>query len=306
MPKPRVLRRISIPASLALLLAVLSAAQQAQSANPDRDLREFRLDRLELALKAMPPGAERNYFDGMIANREGDIDRSISQLKAALPGLRAANPERAAFALEALADDYEKTFRYADAAGAYKDLLSHFASQLTPENHQEAMDNAGVDNILRNSPPQTIDWHGPAKLKTERNPINSLNAQLTVNGVTGPWLLDTGANVSVVSKSFAKKIGLELLPGSAQTQAGLTGIENPMRIGVLHTLRFGGATLHNVVLLVLDDANLVSPPARRNTRFRPSSAILPFRPWERLPSCTEATLRRVRVRQPAKAAPACT
>jgi len=49
---------------------------------------------------------------------------------------------------------------------------------------------------------------------------------------------------------------LKLLEGVSQTQAGLTGIENPMRIALLPTLEMGGATLHNVVVLVLEDTSL--------------------------------------------------
>jgi hypothetical protein len=101
-------------------------------------------------------------------------------------------------------------------------------------------------------------------LKTERNPLNSMNAELTVNGVQGPWLLDTGANLSVVSKSFAERLGVELLPGVAQMQGGLTGIENPLHVALLPTLQMGGATLHNVVVMVLDDANsAMATPAQK-------------------------------------------
>jgi hypothetical protein len=40
------------------------------------------------------------------------------------------------------------------------------------------------------------------------------------------------------------------------TTSGITGIENPLQVALLQTLQIGGATLHNVVVLVLDDANL--------------------------------------------------
>ncbi len=177
-------------------------------------------------------------------------------LSKALPSLREPRPDRAAIALQGLVDDYQKSFRYADAARTDDDLLSHFASQLSPEELQGDKDDAGAAHILSDAPPQTITWDGPVRLKTRRDPLGDVDADLTVNGVQGPWLLDTGANMSVVSASFAKRLGLTLLPGVGQTQAGLTGIENPIRIAMLPTLNLGGATLHNVVLMVLDDANL--------------------------------------------------
>jgi hypothetical protein len=83
-----------------------------------------------------------------------------------------------------------------------------------------------------------------------------MNTDLTVDGVRGSWLLDTGANFSVVTKSFAKRLGLRALPGFTQTTSGISGIENPLQVAVMPTLEMGGAELHNVVVLIFDDANL--------------------------------------------------
>jgi len=247
---------------LALLLCLLSALGKAQNHNataengPDAEVREFRFVDLEADIRAMQDGPEKDYFAGILANRLNHLAESIRLLTAAMPSLRASRPDRAAIALQALLDDYNKSFDYADAAPVYDDLLSHFSSQLRPEQLQSLKDDAGLAQILREAPPQTITWNGPLRLKSERNPVGDVDLDLTVNGVPGQWLLDTGANLSVVSKSFAQRLGLRLLPGVGQTQSGLTGIENPLRIALLPTLQMGGATLHNVVVMVLDDANL--------------------------------------------------
>lgn len=223
---------------------------------PDADVKEFRLEQLKASLPSMAPGPDRDYFAGILANRENRIEESITLLTSALPAIRASRPDRAALALQALADDYAKSFRYADAAQTDDDLLAHFAHQLTPGELNDRRDDAGIMRILRDAPPQSITWDGPVKLKTKRNPLNSLNVDLTVSGVQGPWLLDTGANLSLVSESFSRRLGLKLLPGVAQTQAGLTGIENPLHVALLPTLQMGGATLHNVVIMVLPDQNI--------------------------------------------------
>jgi hypothetical protein len=244
------------------LLCSLSAANAASSDNkliaaygPDVEVKEFRLDDLRATLQSMPPGAERDYFAGVLANRSGQIQKSIGLLEDALPHIR-SNPVRAATAREALADDYNKSFRYADADRAYTDLLQHYSAQLPPHPLQGTRDDAGVMHLLRKAPAQTIEWHGPVRLKTEWDAIGSRVTQLTVNGVSGQWLLDTGANLSVLSRSFAQKLGLKPLPGFGQTMSGLTGIENRLQVAVLPSLTLGGATLHNVVFLILDDANL--------------------------------------------------
>jgi predicted aspartyl protease len=237
------------------LSAQSSSQGQLPGTGPDADLRAFRLGELETRLSSMQPGPERNYFAGILDNRTGHVEDSIRLLTDALPSLR-SRPARAAVALEALADDYNKTFRYAEADRAYDDLLAHFATQLTADELKGTRDDAGVAHLLRRAPPQTIAWHGPTNLKTERDAIGSLVTELTVNGVPEKWLLDTGANMSVVSKSFAARLGLKPLPGFGQTMSGLTGIENPLQVALIPELPMGGATLRNVAVLVLDDDNL--------------------------------------------------
>lgn len=237
----------------------LSAAPEKDAVitdGPDVEVKEFRVDELEATLRTIEPGPERDYFAGVLANRAGRTADSIRLLSTALPNFRASRPDRAAVALEALADDYSKSFQYDDAARAYDDLLIHFASQLRREQLQGTKDDSGLMHILRDAPAQTIEWEDHTRLKTERNTLGSIDTELMVNGIREHWLLDTGANFSVVSGSFAQRLGLKFLPGVGQTTAGITGIENPLQVALLPTLQMGGAKLHNVVVMVLDDANL--------------------------------------------------
>ncbi len=58
---------------------------------------------------------------------------------------------------------------------------------------------------------------------------------------------------------------LPLLPGVAHTSAGITGNENSLHVALLPDLSLGGATAHNVVLLVLDDSSLTFPNGKGQT-----------------------------------------
>src|SRR6516165_6203922 len=146
--------------------------------SPDREVRDFALPKLEAYLKTMPAGPERDYFTGVLANRSGRIEESIGLLESVLPEMRKTNSARAALALEALANDYLKIFRYADAARAYDDLLANFSGQLGKAKLQVTQDDAGVAHVLSGAPLQTIRMYGPTRLRTERNPIGSLVTEL--------------------------------------------------------------------------------------------------------------------------------
>src|SRR5262249_52968348 len=77
---------------------------------------------------------------------------------------------------------------------------------------------------------------------------------------------DTGANFSTVSASFAKRLGLQVSKEAAQTQ-GITGAENPLHTAIVPELKIGGATVRNVVVLVLDDTNL-NVATGKTTRYQ--------------------------------------
>ena len=131
------------------LYAVTSGEGSVTKNRLDTYVQEFRVEQLAAALQRMLPGPERDYFEGVLANRTGHVDESIRLLNNALPKIRASHRDRAAVALEILADNYNKAFRYADAGKAYDDLLAHFSDQLKGDHLQGTKDDAGVVHLLR-------------------------------------------------------------------------------------------------------------------------------------------------------------
>jgi predicted aspartyl protease len=257
-PATYILRSIQRLAwSVLLVPACVIAAQSLAPGRADRAVQQFNTKELREAIGSMSNGPQRAYFSGVLASREGRDGDCIRLLTSALPSLRSTRPDRAAVALRLLADAFDRTFAYSRAVAAYDELLEHFSSQLESTDLHGAQDDSSLAKVLARSPGQTIAWRGPVRISIRRdNPLGLITTDLTVNGVLSPWILDTGANQTVVSRSFAMKLGLKMLPGHSQTAGGVTGIENPLQAAILPTLAIGGATLHNVVLLVLDDPNM--------------------------------------------------
>ncbi len=222
----------------------------------------FQFAALRRALKATEPGPERDYFAGVLANREGRVAESVRLLEGVLPAVKASNARRAADALRILADDYVKMFRYADAAAAYDDLSRGLMSQFGASERRAIEDDAATVRLLKGAPAQEISFDGAVDLSTHRNKtLDTVDADLTVNGVTESWIVDTGANFSAITASFARRLGLAPSKEKAQTQ-GITGAENDLRTAILPELKMGGATVRNVVLVVLNDASFNVPAGR--------------------------------------------
>ena len=254
-------------AAVALLFTTLSMAclrttapddpppSNAAPDGPDAEVRDYRLRELAARVSTMPPGIDRDYFAGIVASRSARADEAVSLLKKVLPALHQKEPRRTAIALEALADTYAATYRYRDAALIYEDLLP-LQSYLA----QPVDDDAALARILAGAPEQTVSWTGPVRVNTSRNPIGSVNAEFAVNGSPVTWLLDTGANYSVVSRTVAQKLGLTPLPGAASLGAGVTGLKSSMEVAVVPSVELGGATVHNVVTMIVEDSNLQLGP----------------------------------------------
>lgn len=229
----------------------------------DADIKNFDYSQLASAVDAMPPSAERDYFAGVLANRSGHIAQSIELLTHALPHLESSEPYRASVALRALAHDYLKSYRYNDAIQASEELLHKFSSQLDKVESHDAREDYRALLLLRDARPQTITFEGGTDLPILHNPgIGGFEAGLAVNGVQQNWILDTGANFSTVSASFASRLGVRLSRNVAEVQ-GTTGAESPIYIAMLPEMQVGGATLHNVVLLVLNDDSLNASIGRK-------------------------------------------
>jgi Aspartyl protease len=257
----RTIRRALSTAFLALALTA-----SAQTAKLDADAAQLRYDDLALDLATTPPGPEHDLFAGVLADRTNHLDDAI-HLLTPLASDASLSATRLALVLGSLADANLKLFHYAQASALYTRLLTEDPSGLSPTLLKDDQDDADTIKLLLNTPPQTITFDSPGTtlidLPTHSDRLSSITADLTVHNITAPWILDTGANFSVVSESFARQLGLNLSTGVAHTQ-GATGAENPLRVAILDTLPIGTATLHNVVLLVLPDANLTIGAGRKS------------------------------------------
>ena len=259
--------------ALALFLCVLAVSAPAQTTRLDADAAQLRYDDLALDLASTPPGPERDLFAGVLADRTSRFDDAL-RLLTPLASDRTLSPSRLALVLGSLADVNIKLFRYAQASALYTRLLTEDPGGLSPTLLKDDQDDADTLKLLLDAPPQTIRIDSPVDLATHSDPLGSITADLTAHNVTSPWILDTGANFSVVSETFARQLGLTLSAGVAHTQ-GATGAENPFHAAILDTLTLGSATVHNVVLLVLPDANLTIQTGRKSPTCSPPSSASP-------------------------------
>lgn len=247
-------------AAVFLFCAVPAWSQQSAGQIQSVDVASADLPRetLENKLAGLSAGAEHDFVAGILATRAGDDDEAVHLFTQAIPELRHIRPNEAAMALRLLAITDDRRGRFADSDPAYDELKHSGLLKTLPDIYRDGVtDDSELAHVLSASPVQTLTWTGPVHLATSRqNPLGVVTTELSIHGVRSAWILDTGANQSVISRTLADRLQLAMLPGIAHTAGGVTGIENPIRLALLPEMPLGGATAHNVPLLVLDDANL--------------------------------------------------
>lgn len=259
-----IIRCIVLGGVIAILICTScpSSAEQppAQSSDLDLLLARKQYDKFErefTARAARLTAEDRTYFEGVLANRINLADRSILLLQPLISGLLMSNPVHAEYALCTLADNYARNFRYGRAANTY--LQAAFVAEANrAESTCDARHEAARWALLDGAPPQTIRSSGPFALSGSNDSLGLLRVPVNVGTYTGSWILDTGANLSVVSRSVADRLGLAVSTRTADAAAS-SGHSVPVRVAVIPQIQLGTALIRNVAVLVAEDSDLTFP-----------------------------------------------
>lgn len=110
---------------------------------------------------------------------------------------------------------------------------------------------------LAPAPPQRVAAFTPATTPYTRDKAGLPRSYVSINGHLQEAVLDTGANLSVVSASTARRLGLHPLGKARVGSSSRAGVA--VQVAMADTLHFAGLALENVAFLILDDAQLEMP-----------------------------------------------
>jgi hypothetical protein len=205
--------------------------------------------------------SETLFYRGLVESRFGQETVAVVDLQKSLAIPSGHFLQRKAY--EELSSALVRLGRYGDSARALEEAI-----RLTPPEDVDRADNENTRALyesLADVAPQTIEFREEAPVQAKLNPVGSWDVPVEVNGHTGQWIFDTGANLSTVSESEAAEMGLALREASTYVK-GSTGKKNQLRLAVAGDLRFGNAHLRNVIFLVLPEQALYIGPLKYQIR----------------------------------------
>ncbi|HET6990317.1 MAG TPA: retropepsin-like aspartic protease, partial [Bacteroidia bacterium] len=134
-------------------------------------------------------------------------------------------------------------------------LLFRYPSVMNKETLAEMKNTEGIMSTLKKIPAQTVERNGDLDIKFKRDISSLIRIPVSMNNETGNFILDTGANLSTLSESEAKKMGVKILDVNFDvTSSSRSAVQS--KLGVANKLEIGNVIFRNVVFIVLPDKSL--------------------------------------------------
>jgi predicted aspartyl protease len=164
-------------------------------------------------------------------------------------------------------NNYLRQFEYDQMTKTRYALLENLPNVKLDNSDKEALKTAlrGY-GLLESVPPQKI-FHptgADAIIPVKKDNFENLTIQATCNGVTETFILDTGATLSAISESVAKRMGIRFLDGSQRMITVASELD--VKLGVADSLVIGDLLFENVVFAIFPDENLTFPQFNYNIR----------------------------------------
>jgi hypothetical protein len=246
--------------SLILLLGCCFEESRAQQlSNPDSLLKHkqfFVLRELINKPGNAIPEFQRAYFTAFINNffnKPGQSNNDITLLQDKYAGKLPV--EKRIELLKLKQDNDLKLFEYQAAYEHTRQLLSDFGPQLTKDDKEDAENSIIIwKNLVGVQKQQTL-IQKDTRITTARDMAGLMTIPVAFGTYQDAYVFDTGANISVITESNAKKAQLQIVGDTFQVDA-ITGIKIKARTGVCPELKMGDLVVRNVVFLVFPDSAL--------------------------------------------------
>ena len=203
--------------------------------------------------------ADRQFLQGILANRENHPEASIRALAPLIDSIAASgNVTEEKLARQALAEDYLRSGKLSEAASAYAALDARLHSRLTSDEQSDLEQPLKLLPLVTDHPAMTVEPGAPFSLPYQLDPLGLTDIPVFVDGISHAWMLDPTEPFNLVSRSTAREVGLTLSNTTA-TIHSLTGKAMVVHATVIPRLTLGNVTYRNMTAFVFDDADFAFP-----------------------------------------------
>jgi hypothetical protein len=134
-------------------------------------------------------------------------------------------------------------------------LLFRYPSVMDAETLAGIKNSGEITKALKNVPAQITERNGDLDVEYKRDLASLIRIPVKINNETDNFILDTGANLSTLSESEAKKMGVKILDANFDvTSSSRSAVQS--KLGVANKIEIGNVIVRNVVFIILPDKSL--------------------------------------------------
>lgn len=174
-----------------------------------------------------------------------------------IPDIKLADKQKASL-WELMVDNYSKTYQYKKAAESGDTIEQRYAKAV--DNLDDVKNTNKIWHALADIDPQTVEQTTDVIVPIHKDIAGLWNITVASGDVTDDFIFDTGANISTITESTAKHIGVKKLNIELNV-SGIQGLEVKSDLGVADSLKIGDVTLRNVIFLIMPDESFDFPQA---------------------------------------------
>jgi hypothetical protein len=225
------------------------------------DNKEYFKLRDRLALDADKISPEKSlylnaYVDNAFNRNELSAQRIDSLLKTYAGNMSDSTKARL---LQLAGDNYFKTFQYAAAARADSDLIAHYRQVLDSSAYEDIKTTSLIRHALASVPAEQVIISANTSIPWKKDKLGLIEIPLRQGDSTHQVIFDTRANLSSITETYAKKLGLKMLDVSYEESSSITGARFKSSLGIADSLWLGDILLRHVVFQVMPDEVLFIP-----------------------------------------------
>jgi predicted aspartyl protease len=160
--------------------------------------------------------------------------------------------------LDIQASNFLYLYRYKNAADIYNNILTNYSKILDSSEIANYNNAKNLFSTFANVQPQIMHKQNDVTLNAYRNKFNHLMTPVKMDTTNEDFIFDTGANLSTISESQAKKMKLKIF-GQSVDIGSSTQKEIQSKLAVADSLYVGDILFENVLFIVMPDDQLTFP-----------------------------------------------
>jgi hypothetical protein len=152
-------------------------------------------------------------------------------------------------------DNDLKRYLYKEAYLNSTKLLRQYKKELPEDDAEDIANSLIIWKSLQAIPPQRTLIAKDIRINYKRDAASLITLPVDFDNYSDDYVFDTGANLSVITESNARKANLEMMADTFLVTA-ITGIKVKAQAGVARTFKIGDIIVHNAVFMIFPDSTL--------------------------------------------------